>query len=216
MSEVLEGPCAIVDGGSQETRRGKHAFWRAQLAPYARPHPRRAMVSIATSVLAYLALSVAMYLALRVSDWLALALAIPAAAFLVRTFIVFHDCAHGSFLPNRRANAWLGTFLGLFLYSPFVRWQHDHAVHHASSGDLARRGVGDIRTLTVSEYRALSWRGRLAYRLTRSPVVMLGLGPIVAMVIGPRFVARGARPRMRRSVLGTDAALAVLIGACAG
>ncbi len=160
----------------------------------------------------YIGVSVAMYFALQSAPLLGLLLAIPAAIFLVRTFIVFHDCSHGSFLANRRANAWLGTVLGLLLYSPFVRWQHDHAVHHASSGDLDRRGVGDIHTLTVEEYRALSPRGRRGYRLGRNPLIMLGLGPIVAMLIGPRIVAKGARPRMRRSVLGTDVALAVLVG----
>ena len=144
---------------------------------------------------------------------LTIALAIPAAGFLVRVFVVFHDCAHGSLLPSRRANQLLGTVLGLFVLSPFVRWRHDHAVHHATSGDLDRRGVGDVETLTVAEYRARSRRGRLAYRLIRNPLVMFGLGPVFAMIIGPRIVARGARPRMRNSVLGTDAALVVLVGA---
>jgi omega-6 fatty acid desaturase (delta-12 desaturase) len=102
--------------------------------------------------------------------------------------------------------------LGLLLYSPFLRWRHDHAVHHATSGDLGRRGVGDIRTLTVAEYGALPPRGRLAYRLSRNPLLMFVAGPIIAMVIGPRIVARGARPRMRRSVLYTNVALAALIG----
>jgi acyl-lipid omega-6 desaturase (Delta-12 desaturase) len=189
------------------------APWRERLAPYARPSSGRALLDIATSVVPYLGLSVAMYLALRSSYLLALALSLPAAGFLVRTFIVFHDCSHGSFLPSRRANAWLGVGLGLLLYSPFLRWRHDHAVHHATSGDLARRGVGDIRTLTVAEYEALPWRARLAYRLTRHPLLMFGLGPIIAMVVGPRIVARGARPRMRRSVIATNVALAVLIGA---
>ncbi|HXB17070.1 MAG TPA: fatty acid desaturase [Solirubrobacteraceae bacterium] len=196
-----------------EERRRESAFWRARLGPYARPHGPRATLTLATSVVPYIGVSVAMYLVLQTAPLLGLLLAVPAAAFLVRTFIVFHDCSHGSFLANRRANAWLGTVLGLFLYSPFVRWQHDHAVHHASSGDLDRRGVGDIHTLTVAEYRALSPRGRLGYRLGRNPLVMLGLGPIVAMMIGPRIVAKGARPRMRRSVLGTDLALALLVGA---
>jgi omega-6 fatty acid desaturase (delta-12 desaturase) len=186
--------------------------WKEALAPYAQPSHWRALLDIATSVVPYLALSVAMYLLLRVSYLLALALALPAAAFLVRTFILFHDCSHGSFLSSRRANAWLGAGLGLLLYSPFLRWRHDHAVHHATSGDLGRRGVGDIRTLTVTEYGALAWRGRIAYRLLRNPLVMFGLGPIVAMVIGPRLVARGARRRMRRSVISTNIALAVLIG----
>ena len=143
---------------------------------------------------------------------LALALAVPAAAMLVRTFIVFHDCSHGSFVGSRRANSWLGTALGLLLFAPFLRWRHDHAVHHATSGDLERRGVGDVRTLTVAEYHALSRRGRLGYRLLRNPLVMFGLGPIVALMVGPRIVAAGARPRMRRSVLATNVALAVLIG----
>jgi omega-6 fatty acid desaturase (delta-12 desaturase) len=103
--------------------------------------------------------------------------------------------------------------MGLLVLSPFRRWRHDHAVHHATAGDLDRRGVGDIVTLTVAEYRVRSWRGRIAYRLIRHPLVMFGLGPVFAMIVGPRIVARGARPRMRNSVLGTDAALLVLVGA---
>jgi omega-6 fatty acid desaturase (delta-12 desaturase) len=169
------------------------------------------MLELATSVLPYLALSVAMYFALRVSYLLVLALAIPAAGFLVRTFIIFHDCSHGSFLPSKRANAWLGTVLGLFVYSPFLRWRHDHAIHHASSGDLDRRGGGDVRTLTVAEYQALPRKARLGYRSFRNPIVMFGIGPIVALLVGPRIVARNARPRMRRSVIGTNIALAVLV-----
>jgi omega-6 fatty acid desaturase (delta-12 desaturase) len=152
-----------------------------------------------------------MYLTLSVSPVLTLLLAIPAAGFLVRVFVVFHDCAHGSLLPTRRANSVLGSVLGVLVLSPFRRWRHDHAVHHATSGDLDRRGVGDIVTLTVAEYRARSWRGRAAYRLIRNPLVMFGLGPVFAMVVGPRIVARGARPRMRNSVLGTDVVLVVLV-----
>jgi omega-6 fatty acid desaturase (delta-12 desaturase) len=171
------------------------------------------MLDLATSVVPYLVLSVAMYFALGVSYLLVLAIAIPASGFLVRTFILFHDCSHGSFLPSRRANLWLGTLLGLLVYSPFLRWRHDHAIHHATSGDLDRRGGGDVRTLTVSEYLALPARARLGYRLFRNPVVMFGIGPIVALLVGPRLVARTARPRMRRSVLGTNVALAALIAA---
>lgn len=185
---------------------------RVVLAPYAQAHDGRAALGVATSVLPYLALSVAMFFALSVSFWLVLALAVPTAAFLVRTFIVFHDCTHGSFATSKRANAWIGTATGLLLYAPFLRWKHDHAVHHATSGDLERRGVGDVRTLTIAEYQALSRRGRISYRLLRNPLIMFVLGPIIAMVIGPRIVAKGARPRMRRSVLWTDVALAVLVG----
>ena len=188
------------------------AFWREALAPYAQPHLGRSLRDIATSVVPYLALSVLMYLALGVSYLLVLVIAIPAAGFLVRTFILFHDCSHGSFLASKRANMWLGVVLGLLVYSPFLRWRHDHAIHHATSGDLDRRGGGDVRTLTVAEYRALPWRGQLAYRLFRNPLVMFGIGPIIALVVGPRLVSRSARPRLRRSVIGTNVALAVLVG----
>ena len=200
---------------ASSTAVGKDArAWRELLAPYAKPDSRRAALCLASSVPPYLGLSLAIYLLLARSP-LALLLALPAAVFLVRSFIVFHDCSHGSFLRWRRANMWLGRATGLLIYSPFLRWRHDHAVHHASSGDLDRRGTGDVRTLTVTEYRALSTRGRLGYRLMRNPLIMFGLGPIVAMIIGPRIVARGARPRMRRSVIATDLAIATMVvGLC--
>ena len=142
----------------------------------------------------YLALSVLMYLTLGVSLLLTLALVVLAAGFLVRTFIVFHDCAHGSMFPSKRANNYVGRCVGLLLLSPFRRWRHDHAIHHATSGDIERRGVGDVITLTVSEYRGRSWRGRLAYRVIRNPLVMFGLGPIIAMIIGPRVADSSSAP----------------------
>jgi omega-6 fatty acid desaturase (delta-12 desaturase) len=203
------GGSSQADGGSSQP---DGAFWKDALAPYAKPRLWRSLLDLASSVVPYLALSVAMYQALGVSYLLTLALAIPASGFLVRTFILFHDCSHGSFLASRKANLWLGTALGLLVYSPFLRWRHDHAVHHATSGDLGRRGGGDVRTLTVSEYRALAPRAQLAYRLFRNPLVMFSLGPIVALLVGPRLVARSARPRMRRSVIGTNIALALLVG----
>jgi omega-6 fatty acid desaturase (delta-12 desaturase) len=198
--------------GSPATSATEHRSWQEALAPYARPRVGRSALDFASSVVPYLALSVGMYLLLGVSYPLVLALVVPAAGFLLRTYIVFHDCAHGSFLPSKRGNAWLGTALGLLVFAPFVRWRHDHAVHHATSGNLDRRGVGDLPTITVAEYGARSRRGRLAYRLIRNPAVMFGLGPVVAMIVGPRIPARNARPRMRRSVIGTDIALAALVG----
>jgi acyl-lipid omega-6 desaturase (Delta-12 desaturase) len=188
------------------------AFGRKALAAYERPHLGRGVADIATSLVPYVALSVLMYLALDVSYLLVLALAVPAAGFMVRTFIVFHDCAHGSFLPSRRANAWLGAGLGVLVFESFANWRHNHAVHHATAGDLDRRGVGDVLTLTVAEYRASGWRRRLGYRLFRNPVVMFGLGPIYGMVLHPRLVPRSARPRIRRSVIGTNLGLAALVG----
>jgi omega-6 fatty acid desaturase (delta-12 desaturase) len=187
--------------------------WRERLVPYARPRVGRAILEIATSVVPYLALSALMYLLVDVSLPLTLALAIPTAGFLLRTYMVFHDCAHGSFLPSKRANRWLGIFCGLLVFESFTSWRHSHAVHHASAGDLDRRGVGDVTTLTVEEYRQSSSRRRLAYRLFRNPVVMFGLGPIYALMLQPRLAPRAMRPRLRRSVIRTDVAIAVMVGA---
>jgi acyl-lipid omega-6 desaturase (Delta-12 desaturase) len=195
-----------------ESRSGR-PFWRESLAPYARAHAGRAVLDLATSVLPYVALSVVMYLVLDVSYLLVLAIAVPAAGFLLRTYMVFHDCAHGSFLPSRQANTWMGRVLGLLVFSSFDSWRHSHAVHHATAGDLDRRGVGDVFTLTVAEYHGRPWRGRLAYRLFRNPVVMFGLGPIWAMFVQPRLVSRSMRPRIRRGIIVVNVALVVLVGA---
>jgi omega-6 fatty acid desaturase (delta-12 desaturase) len=191
----------------------ERAYWREGLAPFARADVRRAALDIATSVVPYLALWVPMYLALDVSYFLTLAIAIPAAGFLLRTFMAFHDCTHGSFLPTKRANAWVGTALGLFVFQPFLAWRHNHAVHHATAGDLDRRGVGDLTTMTVSEYHAATPRQRFAYRAFRNPLVMFGLGWLFSLMIQPRFVPKDARPRIRRSVIWTNVALVVLVGA---
>jgi omega-6 fatty acid desaturase (delta-12 desaturase) len=188
------------------------AVWREVVAPYERPRLGRSLVDIATSAVPYLMICVGMYYALSVSVALTLVLALPAAGFLVRTFVVFHDCTHGSLLPSKRANRIAGAALGVLVLAPFSRWRHDHAVHHASAGDLGRRGVGDLPTLTVDEYRQRSWRGRLVYRLVRNPIVMFGFGPVLVMMIGPRIATRTQRPRMRHSVLATDLALVVVVG----
>jgi acyl-lipid omega-6 desaturase (Delta-12 desaturase) len=209
MSQAVAGTV----GGESGKSRSDRPFWREALAPYAKPSLRRSAADIATSVLPYLALSYLMYLTLSVSYLLVLVIAVPASGFLLRTYILFHDCTHGSFLPTKRANAWLGVVLGLIVYSPFHSWRHNHAVHHATSGDLDRRGVGDVPTLTVAEYYALPWRKRTAYRLFRNPLVMFGVGPIWALMVAPRFVHRSDRPRIRRSVIATNVALGAIVGA---
>ena len=204
---ILSARSGSTEAG--EVRR-EPGFWRESLSAYASPRRLRSVGDLVSSVVPYLGVSVGMYFALALSPLVAVALAPVSAAFLLRTYIVFHDCSHGSFLGSRRGNVWLGTICGLLVLSPFVRWRHDHAVHHATSGDLDKRGVGDLPTLTVTEYYQRSWRGRLGYRIVRNPAVMFGLGPVFAMIIGPRIVARNARPRIRNSVIWTDIALAVL------
>jgi len=192
--------------------RAAASAWRQALAPYSRPRIARSVLDVATSAVPYVALSVLMYLSLSVSYLLTLALAIPTSGFLVRTFIVFHDCTHGSVLPSKRANAWLGATLGLLVFATFGCWRHNHAVHHATVGDLNRRGIGDVQTITVAEYQTLSWPSRLAYRLFRHPLVMFGLGPIYVLVVQPRLVPRSARPRIKRGIIATDLALVAFVG----
>ena len=191
---------------------GMEGKWREALRPYAQPSIGRSLLDIATSVVPYVGLSVAMYFALDVSYLIALALAVPAAGFLVRVYILFHDCTHGSFLPTKRANEWLGSALGLLVFSPFLSWRHNHQVHHATAGDLDRRGVGDVPTMTVAEYNAAPRRKRIEYRLTRNPLIMFTLGPILSMIVLPRIVSRKDRPRIRRAVLWTNVALTLMVG----
>jgi omega-6 fatty acid desaturase (delta-12 desaturase) len=182
--------------------------WRAVVARHQRPDVRRAITQLATTLLPLAAALWAMHQALAVSYWLTLALAIPTAGFLVRTFIIMHDCAHGSFLPWRRANAVIGFIGGVLTLTPFGQWRRDHALHHASSGDLDRRGHGDVTTLTVREYLALAPAARLRYRLFRHPAVLLGLGPLHLMVgqrFRPRSTATGT-PQLV-SVWATNAAI---------
>jgi omega-6 fatty acid desaturase (delta-12 desaturase) len=188
------------------------AWWLAPLEPYARPDLRRSLNCLATSALAYLALWPAMYYLLGVSYWLTLLVAIPASGFLVRTFIVFHDCGHGSFLPSKRANRVFGVICGLLVFNAYFAWNHDHAGHHATSGDLDNRGRGDVETWTVAEYREKSPLGRLGYRLMRSPFVMLTIGPVWALAIEPRMVALGKRRRVQNSTILTNFGVVALVG----
>jgi len=199
------------DRSAADKRRVQSPYWTDALAAYARPSLRRSATCLLTSVVPYLGLLVAMYFSLRVSVALTLGLGVIAAGFLLRTYIVFHDCAHGSFLPSKQANIWLGSALGVLVYAPFHNWRHNHAVHHATASDLDRRGQGDVPTLTVAEYHARPFRARLGYRLFRNPLVMFGLGPLFAMILGPRIVPKGARQRIKRSVHATNIALTVLI-----
>lgn len=188
-------------------------YWREDLEPFARADLGRSVLDIATSVVPYLAGWVLMYLALDVSYLLTLAIAIPTSGFLMRTFIVFHDCTHGSFMPSKRGNVWVGRVAALLVFQPFGAWRHSHAMHHASAGDLDRRGDGDVPTLTVAEYTSRSRMSRLGYRLFRNPGIMFTIGPVWSLVIGPRIWSKSQRPRIRHSVQLTNLALALLIGA---
>ena len=187
---------------------GKHD-WKRMVAPYERPSVSASVWQLATSVVAYVATCAAMYLLFRSSVAAALLLAPLAAAFLLRTFVVFHDCGHMSFFRSRRANELVGRICALLVLTPFGQWRHEHAMHHASSGDLDRRGTGDVTTLTIREYLALDRRARLRYRLYRNPFVMFGVGGLYVHIAEQRFWKRDARPRDRSSVLRTNVSLAL-------
>jgi acyl-lipid omega-6 desaturase (Delta-12 desaturase) len=186
-----------------------------QLREYARPRLWRSLLDLATSVVPYVGLTAFMYVSLGWNIGLTLGLAVPTAAFLLRTFIVFHDCGHGSFFASKAANRWLGRFTALLVWQPFENWRFDHAVHHGTAGDLDRRGQGDVPTLTIEEYYGRPWTQRLGYRLFRHPLVMFGLGPLYSLMIAPRFSSRAKRRRLRNSIILTNVALAISItGLC--
>ncbi len=167
----------------------------------------RARWQLINSFLPYALLWFAMVRALVASYWAMLPIAILAAGFLVRIFIIFHDCGHGSFFKARRANNTTGVIAGLLLLTPYRHWRWQHALHHGTAGDLDRRGSGDIWTLTVQEYLNSSrWR-RMAYRLARNPFVLFSIAPLYVFVIHHRFAASTAPTRERRSVHRTNLAL---------
>jgi omega-6 fatty acid desaturase (delta-12 desaturase) len=177
---------------------------------FARSDTKRSIWQIVNTLVPYVALWVLMVLSLDISYWLTLLLAIPAAGFLVRLFIQFHDAGHGSLFKSPKANEVWGIITGILTFTPFHHWRHEHAVHHASAGDLDRRGVGDVMTLTVEEWLALPPLKRLGYRLYRHPVIMFGLGPLYMFLIAHRFAGRNPSKAARRSVIGTNLAIVAL------
>jgi omega-6 fatty acid desaturase (delta-12 desaturase) len=158
---------------------------------------------------------VLMRLSLDVGYWLTLLLSLPAAGFLVRLFLIQHDCGHGAFFRHKFANDWIGRTLGVLTLTPYDYWKRNHAIHHASSSNLDRRGIGDIETLTVAEYRARSWLGRCAYRIYRNPLVMFGVGPAYLFFLQHRIplnqMNAGWRPWL--STMATNIAI-ILAAVC--
>jgi acyl-lipid omega-6 desaturase (Delta-12 desaturase) len=161
--------------------------WRQLLAPYKKPDLRSATIQLLDSALPFIALWGLMAWSLQFSYWLTLALALPTAGLFVRLFIIQHDCGHGSFLARRAANDALGAVLGVATLFPYGYWKRTHAIHHASVGNLDERELGDIKTLTVREYLALSPVRRFLYRLYRNPLVLFAIGPTFQFVIKHRF-----------------------------
>ena len=173
--------------------------WKGIVARYQRPALWRGIWQIVNTVVPYAGLWYLMYLSLSVSYWLTAPLALIAAGLMVRVFIIFHDCGHGSFFKSRVANDVVGTLAGVLCFTPYYRWRWEHAVHHSSSGDLDRRGTGDVWTLTVQEYLEASRWKRMAYRLARNPFILFVVAPMALFLVIERLPGRkrtGLRERM--------------------
>jgi acyl-lipid omega-6 desaturase (Delta-12 desaturase) len=188
------------------------AEWRRAVAPYLGSSVRRAWFQLLTTLGPLVVMMWAVHVLHPRSLVLALVLILPIAGLLVRTFVLMHDCAHGSFFAARRLNDTVGFVTGVLTLTPFAQWRRDHALHHASSGDLDRRGNGDVPTLTIREYLARSPRARFAYRLIRHPASLLLGGP-VHLAIGQRFRGRSTATGTRQlaSVWTTNAAILLLL-----
>ena len=176
----------------------------ALMAAFQKASPRRARWQVMNSFIPYVALWYAMYHALVVSYWLMLPIAILAAGFLARIFIIFHDCGHSSFFKSRAANNVMGAIAGLLNLTPYRHWRWQHALHHGTAGNLDKRGAGDIWTLTVQEFRDASRWTRLMYCLTRNPIILFVIAPLYLFVIHQRFASSSAPARERRSVRRTN------------
>jgi omega-6 fatty acid desaturase (delta-12 desaturase) len=187
--------------------------WKAMVAEYQKPSVWRATWQLVNTLGPYVLLWYLLYLSVSVSWWLTLPLAVLAGAFLVRIFIIFHDCGHGSYFKSRRANDIVGTITGVLTFTPYYQWRWEHAIHHASAGDLDRRGIGDIWTMTVREYLESSRWKRFAYKLSRNPIVLFGVAPLFLFLVLQRFPAAEADKRERHSAYWMNLAIAAMAAA---
>ncbi|WP_209124530.1 fatty acid desaturase [Alkalihalobacillus sp. BA299] len=189
----------------------KHNQLRKQIAPYEKSNTKESVWQLINTLVPFFALWILAYVSLSVSYLLTFVICAVAAGFLVRIFIIFHDCCHQSFFKNRRVNQIIGTITGVMTFCPYEQWKHSHSVHHATSSNLNKRGTGDVWVLTVDEYNASSFWRKLAYRLYRNPFVMFVLGPIYIFLIDYRFNEKDARMKERLNTYLTNLLIVVTI-----
>lgn len=185
--------------------------WQEMTLPFQSPAKGKAIWQLINSVVPLFVMYFAMYVSLSYSYLLTLLLAFPAAGFIIRTFIIQHDCGHGSFFASSRANDFVGTICSFISVIPYHQWRHEHSIHHATSGNLSRRGIGDVNTITVKEYLARSRWEKFCYAAYRNPFVMFVLGPIYVFGIASRFVGPNSGRREARSVYLTNLAILIQI-----
>jgi omega-6 fatty acid desaturase (delta-12 desaturase) len=187
--------------------------WVQTLAKYRSPNHARSVFELAISLVPFVLLWGVAWWLLSVSYWLAFGVAVLNGGFLLRLFCIQHDCGHSSFFNNRHASDWLGRALGVLTLTPYDVWRRTHSIHHASHGNLDKRGMGDVMTLTVQEFRNLSFLGRLNYRVYRHPVVLFGLGPSYIFILQNRLPIGLMRAGWKywTSAMGTNAAIGLIL-----
>ena len=195
------------------TRRQSETAWLKRLMPYRHANGRRGLFELAVTIIPLAVLWGISSVAVANGHWWGLILTIPAAGFLLRLFMIQHDCGHGAFFGKRKIDDWIGRIIGVLTLTPYDCWRRTHAIHHASSGNLDARGIGDVRTLTLAEYRALGPWGKFGYWLYRHPVVMFGLGPVYLFIIQQRlpFGLMRDGPQPWVSTMGTNLAIGVFV-----
>lgn len=183
--------------------------WVKIVSKYNKPNVRKSVWQIINSLGPYLLLWAAMYYSLQISYLLTLGLALLTAGFQVRMFIIFHDCGHGSFFRSKKANKIVGTLMGSLTFTPYDRWHKDHHVHHSTVGNLDKRGQGDVMTLTVEEYKALSRGKKLYYRIYRNPITIFLIAPFILFVIWFRFPRKNMPAVEKQSVYISNLIIAI-------
>jgi acyl-lipid omega-6 desaturase (Delta-12 desaturase) len=189
------------------------------LAPFQHSNTRKAILQLGESLAGYVGLWTLMIFLVNRYFWLTIPLIILAAGFMIRLFIIFHDCGHNSFFSSREANRKIGFWLGVIVFTPSEQWWHSHAIHHATSGNLDKRGIGDVQTLTVAEYQALSPMKKLGYRLFRNPLIMFLVGPLFMFLVTHRLPIPVFGKKETISIVVTDliiAGIAVILGLTIG
>ncbi len=200
-----------MDNNNQAKENSKPE-WMRIISRYNKPDPVKSWWQVINSLGAYIILWIVMIMTLEISYWLTLLLSVFAAGFLIRIFIIFHDCGHGSFFRSKRLNKIIGIITGLVVFTPYHKWHHDHHVHHQTVGNLDKRGTGDVKTLTVNEYLKLSKWQRFSYRFYRNPIFLFGVAPILLFTIQHRFTKSSMSDKEKLYVhLSTLALIAAIV-----
>ena len=207
----LLAPVEIQNTEENTMNAGKTSDWRQIVAKYQKPCLKKSMIQILNSIVPFLILLVASYFTRSISWPLTIAICVLGGLFLVRIFIIFHDCGHGSFFRSKKANDILGFITGVMTFTPYRYWRWQHAVHHGTTGNLDHRGTGDIWTMTVREFKEATPWMRFRYRISRNPIVVFVVVPIFLFWVYQRFALDDASKRDRRSVLWMNLALLLYI-----